>query len=740
MNRIQITKIIIIFLLSCAGMANAQSYHCGTDSLYLKLKKINPQIELNEKIQNQLIYEKTVESMNHPSYHSQSILTVPIVFHIMHENGPEDVPDSIITQAVNQLNLRYQNASPYNDTAGTDIGIQFCLASVDTNGNATTGITRDTSFLTNINFNDYTHDTMMKNKNHWQDYLYLNVWVVRSISNGAYTGYAYYPSSIGQPEDGVVIAYNALNSYVLSHEVGHYFGLYHTFTGGCPNYNCLLDGDFVCDTPPDSTHNFEPCPGNSCSTDMNDTSGHNPFNTDMNDSPNYMDYTSCPLLFTNGQSQRMNLSLTSIRNLLLVSNGCGQNSTIGPPIAGFKYSIDTCYTGVVQFTDTSHNYPVEIKWDFLNNGVYEASGTHPSYTFTTGHHTIKEVVQGIVGKDSCYRTIFVQYNADVIYPIGSYANINTDSAGNLIACQGIEVELSSVAGVSYLWSNGATTENMNFIADTSCSIWVTMVDDSGLTWHSNQCHQFAITVVPGVANSQVWTPDSTTICQNDSVILHLTLDSSIYHYQWYEEYFSAISGATDTVFAAHPSFFNDQYYAIITASDGCTSMSNIISLNGIPLPAQQGITLNGNILSTIWGGGKQWFLNNVPIPGATGMSDTVTQTGCYTCGFYFSPHIDCMTMSDTTFCFYFTDIEALSNTSNSITLYPDPVKDILNIKMNTATINTTLTIVDILGQTVYKTVLNTDFISIPVNTFPAGIYSISLKNDSGCFNRKWVKE
>jgi PKD repeat protein len=740
MNRIRISTIIAIFLLSFIGKANAQSFSCGTDSLYLKLKQRNPQIGLNEKIQNQQIYEKTIQSMNNPVEHVQSILTVPIVFHIIHENGPEDIPDSTIIDAVNQLNLRYMNDTPYYDSSGAAIGIQFCLASIDPNGNPTNGITRDTSYLTNLYYTDYIQDTTMKGINRWQPFLYLNVWVVRSISNGQYSGYAYYPSSVGQPEDGVVIVYYGVNTWVLSHEIGHYFWLYHTFQGGCPNYNCLLDGDLVCDTPPDSSLSFEPCPENSCNTDMNDTSGHNPFTADMNDSPNYMDYTSCPNLFTNGQAQRMNNALTGARNLLLVSNGCGQNTNVGPPIAGFRYSIDTCQTGNVTFTDTSQHYPMIYYWDFDNTGVYETSGHTVTHTYTTtGNHTCKEKVIGPGGMDSCYRTFFVKSAPFYYYPLGSFSGITVDNQGNLFTCSGTSVWMSSIPAAHYLWFNGDTTQSTTFIADTTFQLKLQITDTSGLTWRFFPCSTFFVTVSPVVPPVTIYTNSPLTFCDDTFAILHSSLQDTNFHYQWIVNNSYAIPGATDTVYDGNWQG-QVEYNLKVSSSFACYSLSNFIQVNEIQSPGQQYLFLNGDTLSTIWNDSCQWYLDNVPIPGATSYTYIITQPGCYSIEWYYYSSPTCPTMSDTAFCMTVTALQNIANASNSITIYPDPVKNILNIKMNTSTINTTLTILDILGQTVYKTTLNTDFISIPVNTFPAGIYSISLKNDSGCINRKWVKE
>ena len=299
---------------------------------------------------------------------TRAVLTIPVVVHIMHlpndvtpDNTTSNITNSRVINAIDLLNQAFRNddlspyaGGPFYTNAGinsVDTEIEFCLATNDPNGNSTNGILRHGTELSNLMFNDDcmggsgTNDDCLKSLSFWDSKDYMNIWLVNRICedstglNCDIPGYAYFAAAHGEAYDGPVIdveyfGSGPANNAVVVHQVGHYLNLWDTYATAtnaqdCENDNCLLDGDRVCDTPPDNFIGYTNCGNsstvNSCSSDADDTSPNNPFLTDVQDMyENYMDLGNldCKNTFTPGQKARMRAAILGRRLSLLQSGGC----------------------------------------------------------------------------------------------------------------------------------------------------------------------------------------------------------------------------------------------------------------------------------------------------------------------------------------------------------------------------------------------------------------------------------
>lgn len=391
---------------------------CVTDVLFHQKELLDPAYHQRVQGMNQSIQHFL--NVSHSQQTVQATLLIPVVVHIIHNNGPENISNAMVLQGMQDLNDAFANAGAYADPNGVNTNIQFCLAQQDENGNASTGINRVVSSLTNLTAE--TDDATLKNLIRWDPTKYLNIWLVNEITSqsmgSGVAGYAYLPSSHGNPEDGIVnearwFGSDPNNSKVHIHEAGHYLGLYHTFEGGCTNNNCQVDGDMVCDTPPDNSTAATSCTftPNSCTTDDDDLTANNPFRpvaqggigdqTDMIE--NYMDYgfQYCQLFFSAGQGTRMTAALSTTRASLLQSVGC--NSLCPNPITiGFTMSASVILTGgTVNCTNTTTPAST-YSWEV--NGVPMGSSTNFSHLFATpGTYTITLIATN--GDPSCDKTL-----------------------------------------------------------------------------------------------------------------------------------------------------------------------------------------------------------------------------------------------------------------------------------------------------------------------------------------------
>ncbi|OSC98680.1 Metalloprotease [Trametes coccinea BRFM310] len=223
--------------------------------------------------------------------------TVSVYFHVISKDSTAaggNIPDSMIADQIAVLNEDYAPS-----------GLAFVLAGTTRTVNA--------QWFNQVG-PDSSLQTTMKRQLRQGGAAALNVYTVgfTSGSGEGLLGYSTFPSdySSDPTDDGCVILFSSLpggstedfnEGKTLTHEAGHWVGLYHTFQGGCSG-----SGDMVSDTPPEAS------PASGCPTGRDTCPGGG-----VDPIHNYMDYSvdSCMNQFTPGQTSRMSAQLRTYRGI-----------------------------------------------------------------------------------------------------------------------------------------------------------------------------------------------------------------------------------------------------------------------------------------------------------------------------------------------------------------------------------------------------------------------------------------
>ena len=159
----------------------------------------------------------------------------------------------------------------------------------------------DTDWTINEKWSSWGNELGMKKKLRQGDYGTLNLYFTTYVKRDNVAGTCHFPIDADEDSDdfyldGCAMRYDARDS-TTPHEVGHWFGLFHTFQGGCED-----DGDYVDDTP--ACEKTFKCPEDSDTCTDDD---------DLDPIDNFMGYNSCRNKFTAGQSKRMRTQFNKYR-------------------------------------------------------------------------------------------------------------------------------------------------------------------------------------------------------------------------------------------------------------------------------------------------------------------------------------------------------------------------------------------------------------------------------------------
>jgi PKD repeat protein len=682
MKRSILIALFGMFMLSL--QAQESRPHCYTSEVNNPLLDSDPQYRLNQARLEQF----TADWVAHHSIERQSgggtpIYIIPVVFHILHDYGPENVSDAEIREAVRLMNIDYQKQNA--DTAGiippfqsiaANVGFEFRIATIDPNGNCTSGIEHLWTLKT------YHADDNSKTNAGWTVWptsKYMNIWVANTLDNPDAAAYAHLPGVGANNVDGIMCWYTYVDNIqrTLTHEAGHHFNLQHPWgQTNQPEVSC--GDDQVFDTPITKGYSPGHCPSNEPDAQI-----CNPGITE--NWQNFMDYSYCDNMFTEGQKQRMIACLNDTPNTAndrsnlwqtanLIATGTDQIYPVTcSPKADFKTeAYAACVNSPVRFFDQSwKGTPDTWSWEFPGGTPSVSNDTNPIITYATpGVYSATLVTSNQYGSDTIVKTALIHISGPAQTPLPWS---NDFESGDF---PGIDGWVDNNDGGSINWSlvnfassdSGTNSIKINNYTNTVRNIedWITpSFDFTGVT--------FPIKVSFDLANAQ------RNVTTSDELRLYYSTDCGN---NWQPTNYTKIGPTLAT---------NGGAYVSTSFTPNATQWRR----DNVTVNAVQNMPMVRFKFENTTARGNNVYIDNINITGN------------------------------------FTGIDEESNVATSINVYPNPSEGYSTVNFNLIKgAEVSLEVKDIIGQSVSKVVSNKKYESglhqVAVPLLTPGIYVINV--------------
>jgi subtilisin family serine protease len=279
--------------------------------------------------------------------------------------------------------------------------------------------------------------------------------------------------------------------------------------------------------------------------------------------------------------------------------------------------------------------------------------------------------------------------------------------GSTTLCAGGQVTLSAPSGMSYLWSNGATTQSITVTQAGNYTVQVTNASGCQATSAATAVTVNALPVATITANGP------TAFCPGDSVQLSAAVPQGTIVWS---------TGSTASSIWVKTA----GTYSVTVTDNGCSASSNTVTVNVLPQPTTPMVyySNNANLLISSAPLGNQWILNGVDIPGADSTTWYPTLNGLY--AVRVTNASGCASESDV---FNYVNIGTGEAVLNAVSIYPNPTTGMATIELPEADV--LIRVYDGIGRLVLEGQSSDTKYLVDLTRFASGVYRVSVQWQDG---------
>ncbi len=395
--------------------------------------------------------------------------------------------------------------------------------------------------------------------------------------------------------------------------------------------------------------------------------------------------------------------LTDNASSLYSINGGGGFTSLDPSLK----SINTGCGGQGKWTKRSYNLPAScnnisnfmMRFNWVNDD--DGAGSDPSVA--VNNVLLRDSMPGTA--DSIVKTVTLTQPTPPNFVTAALSVVNPSCGQNNGSINNVGVA-GGTPTYTYSWTiSGAQIGTGNSITNIGAGTYTfEATDQNGCVIDTS----FTL-VSTGTGNATVTTNDS-LICASDSTVI--CTQGNYVSYLWN-------TGATTPCITVHGA---GNYYVTATDGNNCSAISNHLGIFVYPLPPVS-VSVNGDTLTAHNGNSYQWYRNGSLIANATDSVYIATQSGNYTVAI--TDEHGCYATSNAVVVI----VSGITETGNSdlgIRIFPNPVKEDLNLVVDAGLIGEEILVSDLSGRILMREKIKAINFKLEIAPFSNGIYILKV--------------